>query len=177
MIFIKYSIIFLLYSSSVFHISVFFLLISSEIVSSSSIYWCTTVLLNYRDHRMVQLVYVQEEKCSWCARLSPEVSDSSVELVERLGSLQGFYELVYGERRRERWDERGKIARKIEREKLKSASIFLFLTERKEDIKCPPLCSTSRFSDSLKFLTVLLRSWLKFPFIFILSFIYLLSII
>ena len=38
------------------------------------------------------------EKCSWCAPLNPEVSDSSTELVERLGSLQGFYELVHGRR-------------------------------------------------------------------------------
>ena len=36
------------------------------------------------------------EKCSWCAPLNLEVSDSSTELVERLGSLQGFYELVHG---------------------------------------------------------------------------------
>lgn len=163
-----------MYLSSVFRINVFFLLISFESVSSSSVYWYTMVLLNYRDHRTAQLVYVQEEKCSWCARLSPEVSDSSVELVERLSSLQGFYELVYEEHWRERWDERGKIARKIEREKLKSLYLSLSDCERKEDIKCSLLhVAIFRFTKipyhSSK---ILIKISLYFYSIFYISFIY-----
>jgi len=50
--------------------------------------------------------------------------------VERLGSLQGFYELVYGGAAREKRDERGRIAweRKSEESRVKKR-LYLPLSE------------------------------------------------
>jgi len=62
----------------------------------------------------------------------------------------------------EKWDERGNITRGIEREKLKSVSIFLFFLSLSNEKKILNrdtnviFYPTSRFPDLLKFLIALL---------------------
>lgn len=88
------------------------------------------VLLDYHDHRTAQLVYVHGEMQlmrtaeSWGQRLVDE-------LVERLGSLQRFYELVHGGAVRKKRKERRRIAkREREGEKEELKRIYLFFRFR-----------------------------------------------
>lgn len=79
--------------------------------------------------------------------------------MERLGSLQGFYELVHGGAARKKRKERRRIAKKErEREKERAqaelkhvVSIFLFPTQLKEEFKqkisSAFFCRKRQFSD------------------------------